>query len=182
MLDRSRTYGRSPGDLKPGRDDASADHYWLMRRTLRSVERATHWPQPLRLSALKPENAAHAHQLLRLGTQLGGGHVADFADWLPAFDTDPESDPQLCFIVESPKGVIAVAQCWTSAFIRNLVVHPDTQRQGVGQMLLAVIFQTFADRGEAHVDLKVMESNLAARLLYEGAGMLYVERGELEAS
>ena len=181
MLDRSRTYGRSPGDLKPRRDDASADHYWLMRRTLRSVEHAIHWPPPLRLSALTPENALRVHQLLRLGTRLGGGRVTDFSDWLLGFETDPEFDPLLCFVVESPKGVIAVAQCWTSAFIRNLVVHPDVQRQGVGLMLLAGIFQTYGERGEGHVDLKVMESNLAARALYERAGMHYLKRGELKA-
>jgi ribosomal protein S18 acetylase RimI-like enzyme len=77
-------------------------------------------------------------------------------------------------------GVVAVAQCWTSAFIRNLVVHPRAQRRGLGIALLDRAFEAFADRREGHVDLKVMESNRTARHLYERAGMDYVQRCELE--
>ncbi|WP_341959757.1 GNAT family N-acetyltransferase [Pseudomonas sp. RC10] len=180
MLDRSRPYGRSPRDLKPGVHDASPEHYWLMRRDLSQIHRPLGWPDSLHRVDFSRENAVAVHRLLRLGTELGGGRVPDFETWLDGFENDPEFDPALCFVLEDSSGVIAVAQCWTSAFIRNLVVHPRLQGQGVGLALLNHVFETFAARHEGHVDLKVMESNLTARRLYERAEMYYVQRCELE--
>lgn len=180
MLDRSRTHGRGPGHLRPGLHDASASHYWLMRRDLKRPIPAVHWPDAMQSVAFNDRNAAAVHQLFILGTALGGGHVAEFDTWLAGFKTDPEFDPALCLVVEDSLGVVAVAQCWTSAFIRNLVVHPRAQRRGLGLALLYQVFETFAERREGQVDLKVMESNLAARQLYERAGMHYVQRRELD--
>lgn len=180
MLDRSRTYGRSPGNLRPGIDDASARHYWLMRRDLNLPRRPVAWPLSMREVPFCVENAFDVHQLFMLGTRDGGGRVADFTTWLEAFERDPEFDRELCFVVEDPLGVVAVAQGWTSAFIRNLVVHPRAQRRGLGIALLDRAFEAFAERREGHVDLKVMESNRAARQLYERAGMDYVHRCELD--
>lgn len=75
---------------------------------------------------------------------------------------------------------MAVTLCWTSAYIRDLVVHPRAQRQGLGFALLNHAFHAFRLRREGQVDLKVMENNLRARRLYERAGMHYVQRGELD--
>ena len=181
MLDRSRPHSRSPRDLRPCPTDASTRHYWLMRRDLALPQRPVSWPETLHQVPLSADNAAAVHRLLALGTQHGGGRVAEFTTWLNGFDSDPECDRALCLVVEDPLGVVAVAQCWTSAFIRNLVVHPRVQGRGVGSALLARVFETFAQRGEGHVDLKVMESNLTARRLYERVGMQYVQRRELES-
>ena len=180
MLDRSRTYGRSPRDLRPSPYDASTGHYWLMRRDLGLPRRAVVWPHSLHEVEFTTENAFAVHQLFMLGTGHGGGRVGDFTTWLNAFESDPEFDRQLCTVIADPLGVVAVAQCWTSAFIRNLVVHPRAQRRGVGLALLDRVFEAFAERREGHVDLKVMECNLTARHLYERAGMQYVQRCELE--
>lgn len=180
MLDRSRAYGRSTGHLKPGPVDASARHYWLMRRYLLQAPETVNWPATLRGVEFTADNAFEIHQLLLLGRQHGGGQVADFRTWLNAFDTDPELDRQLCFVVEDALGVVGVAQCWTSAFVRNLVVHPRAQGQGIGQRLLEHVFGVFYQRREGRADLKVMESNLTARRLYERAGMEYVRRAELD--
>lgn len=180
MLDRSRAHGPGPRDLRPKPEDASTRHYWLMRRDLGLQWPRVTWPQSFRLVAFSTDNAPAVHRLLTLGRQHGGGQVADFNTWLLAFERDPEFDRQLCFVVEDSHGVAAVAQCWTSAFIRNLVVDPRAQRQGLGLMLLNQAFEAFAQRREGHVDLKVMESNTAARQLYERAGMAYVQRCELE--
>jgi ribosomal protein S18 acetylase RimI-like enzyme len=151
-----------------------------MRRDLTQPANGAQWPAPLRLTEFSIENARAVHQLLVLGRSFGGGRVADFTTWLDAFDNDPEFDRQLCFAVEDPQGIVAVAQCWTSAFIRNLVVHPRAQRCGLGLTLLAEVFDAFRARGEGHVDLKVMECNLPARHLYERAGMQYLQRRELD--
>jgi len=151
-----------------------------MRRHLSQPIEAACWPDSLTQVPLSRENTAAVHQLLALGSTLGGGQVADFETWMDSFDSDPEFDRQLCFVVTDDQGVIAVAQCWTSAFIRNLVVHPRAQGQGVGHRLLALVFNAFAERGEGQVDLKVMECNLKARRLYEQSDMQYVQRCELE--
>ncbi|WP_296262223.1 MULTISPECIES: GNAT family N-acetyltransferase [unclassified Pseudomonas] len=151
-----------------------------MRRDLTQPLRAGTWPQSLRTVPVSAENASAVHQLLMLGTELGGGRVPAFETWLSGFENDPEFDPRLCFVVHDPFGVAAVAQCWTSSFIRNLVVHPRAQGRGVALAVLRRVFEAFAERHERQVDLKVMESNLTARRVYERAGMQYVERCELE--
>ena len=176
MLDRSRAHGPSARDLKPAPDDASTAHYWLMRRPLGQPLDVPELPGTLRRSDLCAANAQAVHQLLVLGQAQGGGRVLDFSQWLDAFDLDPECDRQLCFVLEDALGIVAVAHCWTSAFIRNLVVHPRARQRGIGHSLLGVVFAAFAQRREGHVDLKVMESNLAARRLYERVGMQYVQR------
>jgi len=180
MLDRSRPHGRSSGHLRPTAGDASTAHYWLMRRDLGPNLDDPGWPASVRLVEFTAQNAASVHQLLVLGREHGGGRVADYPAWLDAFETDPECDRALCFVLEDAQGVVAVAQCWTSAFIRNLVVHPRARNQGLGLTLLDQVFKAFRQRGEGHVDLKVMECNLGARRLYERAGMQYIQRHELE--
>nr|GFC97889.1 hypothetical protein [Tanacetum cinerariifolium] len=110
-----RPHSRSPRDLRPGPTDASTGHYWLMRRDLTLPRRPVAWPETLHEVPFSAENAAAVHRLLALGTQHGGGRVADFTTWLNGFESDPEFDPALCFVVEDPLGVVAVAQCWTSA-------------------------------------------------------------------
>ena len=57
-----------------------------------------------------------------------------------------------------------------------LYVAPEARGQGLGRALLLHTFQVFKQRGEAFVDLKVLESNLRARHLYERAGMVFVLR------
>mgnify|MGYP002719108006 FL=1 len=76
-------------------------------------------------------------------------------------------------------GILGVAQCWTSAFIKNLSVHPCAQGQGLGRALLLHTFHVFKQRGEPCVDLKVLETNQRARQLYESAGMVFVLRDQV---
>ena len=90
--------------------------------------------------------------------------------------SDAEFDPTLCLVASNGDGILGVAQCWTSAFIKHLAGHPCNQGQGLGRALLLHSFQVFKQRGEPYVDLKVLESNLRARQLYESAGMVFVLR------
>ena len=79
-------------------------------------------------------------------------------------------------MASNASGILGVSQCWTSAYIKNLAIHPCAQGMGLGRALLLHTFQVFKQRGEAFVDLKVLESNLRARRLYERAGMVFVLR------
>ena len=96
-----------------------------------------------------------------------------------ALGRDADYDPTLCFVLRLAARVVGVAQAWTSAYLKDLVVHPAYRGRGLGSTLLEHVFLTFRQRGEACVDLKVMEHNLKARDLYARHGMVLVQRETL---
>ncbi|WP_282413092.1 GNAT family N-acetyltransferase [Pseudomonas sp. PS01299] len=147
-----------------------------MRRDLRQGVPPIHWPEGIELSTYRPELAAAVHQLMQLGYREGGGRVPALEEWQQRFESDAEYDPELCFIARDNEGVIGVAQCWTSSYIKNLVVHQRAQGRGLGRALLLNAFKVFQQRREGFVDLKVLEDNLRAQRLYESAGMMVVRR------
>lgn len=149
-----------------------------MRRNLAEGVPLFAWPEGIELTEYRPELAAAVHHLMELGYREGGGRVPSLEVWQQRFETDPEYDPTLCFIARDAEGIVGVAQCWTSAYIKNLVVHPRVQGLGLGRALLLHAFKVFQQRHEGFVDLKVREDNLRAQRLYESAGM-YVVRREL---
>jgi ribosomal protein S18 acetylase RimI-like enzyme len=117
-----------------------------------------------------------------LPRRAGPGDSCSVAhEWRHQFVTDAEFDPTLCLVASNADGILGVAQCWTSAFIKNLAIHPCAQGQGLGRALLLHCFQVFKQRGEPYVDLKVLESNLRARKLYESAEMRFVLRDVVAA-
>lgn len=151
---------------------------FLMRRNLAVVVPAITWPQGILLVEYRPELAEAVHRLMEQGYREGGGRVPALDVWQQRFETDPEYDPSLCFIALDGESIVGVCQCWTSAYIKNLVVHPRAQGLGLGRALLLHAFNVFQQRREGFVDLKVLEDNLRAQRLYESAGM-YVVRREL---
>ena len=153
-----------------------ADYFQLLRRDLTGSLPAPQWPADTRLDHYRDELAPAIHAVLRMTQDQGGGRVASLDDWRRQFVSDAECDPTLCLVASNADGILAVAQCWTSAFIKNLAIHPCAQGQGLGRALLLHSFQVFKQRGEPYVDLKVLESNLRARQLYESAGMVFVLR------
>nr|WP_218175171.1 GNAT family N-acetyltransferase [Pseudomonas sp. D2002] len=148
----------------------------MLRRDLTANLPAPQWPADIRLDHYRDELAPAIHAVLRMTQDQGGGRVASLAQWQHRFITDAEFDPTLCLVASNSDGILGVAQCWTSAFIKNLSVHPGAQGQGLGRALLLHTFEVFKQRGEPYVDLKVRESNLRARQLYESAGMVFVLR------
>ncbi|NAT16570.1 GNAT family N-acetyltransferase, partial [Pseudomonas syringae pv. actinidifoliorum] len=115
-----------------------------------------------------------------LGYCDGAGSVPDYPTWLSAFERDPEFDLSLCFLALRDDAVVGVITCWTSAFIKDLVVHPDARAAGIGFALLNHLFSqlpgpvTPTKRSSGH--LHVMENNLTARRLYEKSAMSYIKR------
>jgi len=152
------------------------DFCWLMRRDLTEVVPSPDWPAGLQLSEYHPEIGAAVHRLMEFGYLEGGGRVAALDMWQWQLETDPEYDPALCFIARDAEGIVGVCQCWTSAYIKNLVVHPRFQGRGLGRALLLHAFKVFQQRREGFVDLKVLEDNHRARRLYESVGMRAVRR------
>ncbi|AZF25146.1 N-acetyltransferase [Pseudomonas sp. R2-60-08W] len=157
-----------------------AEHFQLLRRDLTGSLPAPQWPANTQLDHYRDELAPAIHAVLRMTQDQGGGRVASLEQWCRQFVTDAEFDPTLCLVASNAEGILGVAQCWTSAFIKNLSIHPCAQGQGLGRALLLHAFHVFKQRGEPYVDLKVLESNLRARQLYESAGMRFVLRDVVE--
>ncbi len=157
------------------------DFCFLMRRNLAEAVPEITWPQGIVLTQYRPESAEAIHRLMEQGFEEGGGRVPALEVWQQRFETDPEYDPTLCFVALDADGIVGVCQCWTSAYIKNLVVHPRAQRLGLGRALLLQAFSVFQQLREGFVDLKVLEDNLRAQRLYESAGMYVVRREPVPA-
>jgi|SRR5579859_2887802 len=142
-----------------------------MRRILDTPFNAPSWPLNVYLTELTPNTAREVHDLLILGYQNGEGMVGPFSEWWPNLLSDSEFDPSLCFLAHDDEGIVGVAQCWTSAFVKDLVVHPRRRHQGIAASLLLHVFSIFKERGAVTVDLKVNERNISAIKLYFKLGM-----------
>ena len=134
------------------------------------------WPEGSHIRGFHASDAERLHALLQHGYQRGGGSVAAFDVWLPALTGDSEFDPELCFLVEVGDDLAAAAICWSSAFVKDIVVRESWRRRGFGESLLHLAFRTFQKRGATHVELKVQAQNAPAIRLYERVGMRTVER------
>ncbi len=147
-----------------------------MRNDLRHPLAPFHWPDRVRPLAFSPAHAAEVHALLELAYANGGGTVAPFAQWWVALSADSEFDPALCFLAQADNGaIIGVAQCRTSAFVKDVAVHADWRLRGVGAALLLQAYQSFRDRGATHMELKVEWNNPSrAIVFYEKLGWMVV--------
>ena len=71
----------------------------------------------------------------------------------------------------------AAAICWTSAFVKDIVVHETWRRHGLGEALLRLAFRTFEARGRRLTSIsRCRRENAPAIRLYERVGMRAVER------
>ncbi|HWV20424.1 MAG TPA: GNAT family N-acetyltransferase [Devosia sp.] len=114
------------------------------------------------------------HTLLRAAYASGGGSVPDFNAWWWPLVEDPEFDPTLVIIASAGTEPVGLIQCWTSSFVKDLVVAPQWRDRGIGAFLLRTAFVEFTRRGAPHIDLKVEASNLAAQRFYRRHGMVEV--------
>ncbi|HEX4197810.1 MAG TPA: GNAT family N-acetyltransferase [Caulobacteraceae bacterium] len=153
-----------------------SDHIQRLRRDLADGVADPVWPPGFSVRAFAPDDAAAVHRLMRIAYARGGGGVGAFEDWWPGLRDDAEFDPDLCFLAVDGSGrIVGAAQCWTSAFIKDLVVHPDARQRGLGEALLLTAFAAFRRRGAAQVDLKVeLDNPTGAVRLYRRLGMVDV--------
>jgi ribosomal protein S18 acetylase RimI-like enzyme len=150
------------------------DRVLRLRRYLDQAAVAPAWPAGFFCRTLLPGDAPAVHGLLQLAYTQGRG-VPDYSSWWVALSEDSEFDPALCFLaVDGRDRICGVAQCWTGSFLKDLAVHPDFRRRGLGEGLLRQVFWTFRQRGARHLDLKVEAGNASAIRLYESVGMRQV--------
>jgi ribosomal protein S18 acetylase RimI-like enzyme len=132
-------------------------------------------PQPLWPPESKPGEVPpdKLHALLKLAYAEGGGSVPDdAADWWLSVSTDAEFDPGLMIVLVAMNGgePVGLCHCWTSSFIKDLVVHPDWRRRGMAEALLNEACHRLRLRGNTAVFLKVQEDNERAQRLYRRMG------------
>lgn len=123
------------------------------------------------------EQAHKVHALLARAYAQGGGDVEPLDIWWSSLRDDSEYDPSLCFIaVNEGHDAVGFAQCWTSAFIKDLAVDPAYRRKGLGSALLLETFRIFKKRGASFIDLKVQADNPSGAVrLYRAHGFQTIE-------
>jgi ribosomal protein S18 acetylase RimI-like enzyme len=149
-----------------------------MRRSLAEPVPEPLWPAGIRLVPFESDRQAQKiHALLVEAYSRGGGYVEPFGVWWPSLRGDSEYDPALCFVAANERNeIVGVAQCWTSASVKDLAVAPAMRRNGLGSALLCHAFQVFRDRGAPYVELKVDAANPSGALrLYRSLGFEEVE-------
>lgn len=116
------------------------------------------------------------HALLQAGYSDGFGEVAELDRWWALLSADPEFSSDLVFLILDEDGsIVAAAVCWTSAYVKDLVVAASRRGAGLRQVLLSQVFDAFHRLGMRSVDLKVVAGNGPAIRLYERMGMYVVE-------
>lgn len=149
----------------------AAPAYLTLRRPLAAPFPMAEWPQGFTRTPLSPSLARPLHGLLRRAYAQGGGSVVpDWLDWWEGLAGDSEFEPALCFVAlhgDSPAGLCL---CWSSGFVKDLVVDPPHHGRGLGTALLATALATLAARGLPEARLKVWADNLPARRLYARLG------------
>lgn len=141
--------------------------------------------EPVALSGLAPgveilplwrSKPIELHRLLERAYADGGGTVGNFDQWWWPLVEDAEFDPELVLILADAAGhPLGLAQCWTSSFVKDIVVDPSARNRGLGSALLTRAFALLRERGHPQVDLKVEATNSAARRFYARHGMTEVD-------
>jgi ribosomal protein S18 acetylase RimI-like enzyme len=147
-----------------------------LRRDLTDTVSDPIWPAGFSARTFTAEDAPGVHRLMQIAYAKGGGSVGAFDAWWPGVRDDGEFDAGLCFLaIDGAGAIVGAAQCWTSAYVKDLVVHPDARRRGLAEALLLTAFQAFRRRGATHVDLKVeLDNPTGAVRLYRRLGMVEV--------
>jgi ribosomal protein S18 acetylase RimI-like enzyme len=148
-----------------------------MRRVLAGNEPEARWPENISVRTLRGiDDAKAVHALLSLTYGQTGDALPAFGKWWESLSGDEEFDPELCFLaLDQAGGLAGVAQCWTSAFLKDLAVRPNMRRRGLGEGLVRHCFAAFSARGASRLDLKVkLDNPTGAVRLYERAGMVRV--------
>ena len=134
------------------------------------------WPDGSDVRGFHASDGPRLHALLEHGYRNGGGSVEATTSGCRRSRATASSIPARRFLVEVGDELAAASICWTSGFVKDLVVHETWRRHGLGEALLRLAFRTFQARGAAGVELKVQGQNAPAIALYERVGMRTVER------
>jgi GNAT superfamily N-acetyltransferase len=97
---------------------------------------APSWPAGLDVRTFTPEDARSLHSLIEHSYRAGGGSVAAFDAWFADMTGDAEYDPALWFLAEHRSGPVGAVLCWSSGFVKDLVVRESWRGRGIGEALV----------------------------------------------
>jgi len=130
------------------------------------------WPEGISLIPFTEDMAPALHALMAAGYTAGEGDAGPFDTWWRRLRADIEYDPALVFVAASADGTYAgICQCWTSAFVKDLVVAEPFRGRGIGEALMLTACHAFTQRGAERLALKVLPGNARALKLYRRLGM-----------
>ena len=95
-------------------------------------------------------------------------------EWLSFMTDHSDFDPGCWFLAEAGGGQL-VGAClnWRLGWVKDLAVHPDRRRHGLGEALLRHTFHELWRRGVPRIGLKVDSNNgTGAPRLYERLGFV----------
>ncbi len=84
------------------------------------------------MRARKPGDEGHLHAPLTQAYATGGSSIPAFGTWRRELFEVEEFDSRVVFagVVEDDGRLLGAAQCWTSAFVKDLAVRDDQRRMG----------------------------------------------------
>jgi ribosomal protein S18 acetylase RimI-like enzyme len=146
---------------------------WLMGIDLDETLEPPHWPDDIAVRTFRPEDAPAVKELLDLAYAEEPGHVPlSFEEWKTFMLGDPNFDPASWFLAEAEGELAAAILNWNDGYVKDLVVHPERRRRGLGEGLMRHTFRDFRRRGFDRVTLKTDSVNpTEAWRLYERLGM-----------
>ncbi len=155
----------------PPRPLARTEGFLLLRRPLAEPAPPFRLPDGVGIVALQATDAGAIHRLMQRAYATGFGRVPDnLLDWWESLLTDSEFDRDLAFVAKAGDEVVGFCLCWTSSFVKDLVVDAGWRNRGIGTALLSTAIVSLAARGAEEVALKVDIYNGTAQRLYRSFG------------
>jgi ribosomal protein S18 acetylase RimI-like enzyme len=147
--------------------------YWLMGIDLDDSLEPPHWPDDVAVRTFRADDAEVVKELLDLAYAEEADHEPmELEDWKTFMLGDPNFDPSCWFLAEAEGELAAAALNWDDGYVKDLVVHPERRRRGLGESLMRHTFREFRRRGVERVTLKTDSINpTEAWRLYERLGM-----------
>jgi ribosomal protein S18 acetylase RimI-like enzyme len=146
---------------------------WLMGIDLDDTLEPPRWPDDVAVRTFREEDAAAVKELLDLAYAEERDHQPlSFEDWKTFMLGDPNFDASCWFLAEAEGELAAAILNWNDGYVKDLVVHPERRRRGLGEGLMLHTFREFRRRGLDRVTLKTDSVNpTEAWRLYERLGM-----------
>ncbi len=152
----------------------SGDSAILLVKSLGDEPYVPEWPAGARIVAFDEDrHPPSCHALLEGAYAQGQGEVPSYDAWWQGLRSDSEYAAGRVFVAVDDAGeVIAVAQCWTSAFLKDFAIAAAWRRRGLGTAMLDHVFEAFRRDGFETLRLKVRADNHPAIAFYRAMGMV----------
>lgn len=107
------------------------------------------------------QHSKPARRLLNEAYANGGGKIVDHDVWWSSLSNDEEYSPETTLVlVKAATGqMVGFAQCWTSAFVKDIAVEKTHRRLGLGAYMILRLSRHFQAEGFKSIGLKVTHDN-----------------------